>query len=81
MFTEEVVRDVFTGGFIEFFLAKSSQDQIPSLCKRYRSATPKHPKPYTAELRRLMELASGKYLVGQLTSPITYPALTACAMI
>src|SRR6185369_7248280 len=45
------------------------------------SAVPSTPKPYFTLLLKLIEDASGKYLVGQLTSPILKSAHTIWASI
>jgi hypothetical protein len=54
---------------------------MPQRCNRYRKETPKHPSPYIALFFKLMELASGKYFVGQLISPILNFAAMHWAMI
>src|SRR4029077_13684138 len=45
----------------------------PLFCSRYCSVTPTTPSPYRSARRKLIEDASGKYFVGQETSPIRYP--------
>src|SRR5437870_4002779 len=47
---------------------KSLEEASPHLARRKRSPVPRQPKPYLMLRRRLMEEASGKYFVGQLTS-------------
>ena len=53
----------------------------PIFASRKASAVPRHPKPYFKLRRKLMEDASGKYFVGQLTSPIVNPCQRICASI
>src|SRR5260370_42513896 len=45
----------------------------PLFCSKYCSVTPTPPNPYFTERRKLIDDASGKYFVGQETSPIRYP--------
>src|SRR6266850_8306318 len=53
--------------------ANSSDLTIPSLASRNLNPTLRQPKPYFTLRRKLMEEASLKYFVGQLTSPIVKP--------
>src|SRR5258706_12042252 len=45
----------------------------PLVCSMYCSVTPITPNPYCTDRRKLIDDASGKYFVGQDTSPIRYP--------
>src|SRR6185312_1100921 len=45
----------------------------PILASLNRSAVPRQPNPYLMLRRKLIEEASGKYLVGQLTSAMVNP--------
>jgi hypothetical protein len=47
---------------------------MPNLLKKCLNETPKTPMPYFMLLLKLIELASGKYLVGHVTSAISNPA-------
>src|SRR5271169_1291809 len=53
----------------------------PILASRYCMPTFRQPKPYFTLRRKLIEDASLKYLVGQLTSPIVKPCHKICASI
>ena len=53
----------------------------PHLARRNWDPTFKQPKPYLQLRRKLMEDASLKYFVGQLTSPIVNPCHKICAII
>src|ERR1039457_2060766 len=57
------------------------QPSSPILAKRKRNPVHKQPKPYRMLRRRLMEDASAKYFVGQLTSAMVNPCQRICASI
>ncbi len=71
-----------TGKVVHFVVANSfgrrqvgSSEKIPGrakphFAKRYRMLVPMTPKPYLHDRVKLIELASGKYLVGQEISPM-----------
>jgi hypothetical protein len=48
---------------------------------RNRIPVARQPKPYVTLRRKLIEEASAKYFVGQLTSPMVNPCQTICASI
>src|SRR6266481_8096188 len=56
-----------------FLDLNSSELPNPILASRYLKPVPRQPNPYLILRLRLIEDASGKYFVGQLTSPIVNP--------
>src|SRR5882757_5494189 len=59
----------------------SSDLNSPILASRNFRPTPRQPKPYFTLRWKLMEEASLKYFVGQLTSPMVKPCQKICASI
>src|SRR4051812_11454839 len=59
----------------------NSERQMPHFAKRNFKPVDRQPKPYFTLRRKLIDDASLKYLVGQLTSPIVNPCHRICASI
>src|ERR1019366_2462590 len=59
----------------------SSDRSHPIFARRNFNPMARQPKPYRSEERRLIEDASGKYFVGQLTSAMVKPCQKICASI
>src|SRR5438093_5932337 len=64
-----------------FFGGKSLHRTKPIFAKRNFSAVFRQPKPYLTLRQKLIDDASEKYRVGQLTSPIPCPNQRICASI